>query len=79
MTQAELAEKAGLSRWWVNEFESGHPRAELHLVMNVLDALELSIDITPIETAPDELLIVDADGHTRVNIRKHLEKYLMQL
>jgi HTH-type transcriptional regulator / antitoxin HipB len=47
LTQATLAERAGVSRWWVTEFESGRSRAELGLVMRLLDALELDLELTP--------------------------------
>ena len=42
LTQARLAEKAGVSRLFVIELEGGHPRAELGKVLSVLDALEIN-------------------------------------
>jgi transcriptional regulator with XRE-family HTH domain len=47
LSQAALAGRARVSRWWVTEFESGRSRAELGLVMRLLDALELDVDLTP--------------------------------
>lgn len=47
LTQAALAERAGVSRWWVTTFESGKARAELDPVLRVLDALGLEIEILP--------------------------------
>lgn len=45
LTQAALAERAGVSRKWVYDFEGGKPRAELRLLLRVLDALDLALDI----------------------------------
>ncbi|MEW6581692.1 MAG: helix-turn-helix domain-containing protein [Actinomycetota bacterium] len=50
LTQAQLAERAGVSRWWVGGIEAGRARAELALVLRVLDALELRLMITPRES-----------------------------
>ena len=43
LSQADVARLAGVSRQWVNEFESGKPTAELRLVIRLLDALRLSL------------------------------------
>ena len=40
ISQAALAERAGISRKWVYEFESGKPTAELGLLLRVLDILD---------------------------------------
>jgi HTH-type transcriptional regulator/antitoxin HipB len=45
LSQAELAERASVSRKWIYEFEAGKPRAEFGLVIRVLETLGLSIDI----------------------------------
>jgi HTH-type transcriptional regulator / antitoxin HipB len=45
--QAQLAERAGVSRKWIYEFERGKPTAELGLLLRVLDALDLRLDIRP--------------------------------
>jgi y4mF family transcriptional regulator len=47
MSQDELASRAGVSRKWVVEFESGKPSAEFALVIRVLDALGLVIELGP--------------------------------
>ena len=47
MNQAELAERAGVSRKWIYEFEAGKPTAELGLFLRVLDELELVLDLVP--------------------------------
>ena len=45
LSQTELAERAGVSRKWIYEFEAGKPRAEFGLVIRVLEALDLSLDL----------------------------------
>ena len=45
LSQAELAERAGVSRKWIYEFEATKPRAELGLVLGVLGELGISIVI----------------------------------
>ncbi|WP_164194499.1 helix-turn-helix transcriptional regulator [Stenotrophomonas geniculata] len=41
--QAGLAERAGVSRQWIIEIEKGKPRAEMHLVLRVMNALGLRL------------------------------------
>jgi len=56
LTQAALAERTGISRKWIYQFESGKPTAELGLVLRVLEALglifELTTEATPAYTSP---------------------------
>ncbi len=47
MTQAQLGEKIGASRFWVAEFERGKSRAELGLTLKALRALELVLTVEP--------------------------------
>jgi HTH-type transcriptional regulator/antitoxin HipB len=47
MSQAALAERTGVSRKWIYEFEAGKPTAELGLLLRVLDALGLSLELAP--------------------------------
>jgi HTH-type transcriptional regulator / antitoxin HipB len=42
--QASLANEIGVSRQWLIELEHGHPRAELGLVLRVIDALGINLD-----------------------------------
>ncbi len=42
LTQAVLAERAGVSRLFVIELEAGHPRAELGKTISVLDVLGMN-------------------------------------
>jgi y4mF family transcriptional regulator len=44
--QAELAERAGVSRKWIYEFEAGKPAAEFGLLLRALDALGLDLELT---------------------------------
>jgi len=51
MTQAQLGEKIGASRFWVAEFERGKSRAELGLTLKALRALELVLTVEPKDLA----------------------------
>jgi y4mF family transcriptional regulator len=46
-SQTQLAERAGVSRKWIYEFEAGKPTGELGLLLRVLDALGLDLQLTP--------------------------------
>ena len=48
LTQAQLAEKADVSRQFVIEIEAGHPRAEVGKVFALLAALGLSPQAIPV-------------------------------
>jgi transcriptional regulator with XRE-family HTH domain len=61
MSQAELADRAGVSRKWIYEFEAGKPAAELGLLLRVLDELGLAMDLVPRPT-PDVEGAVDLDA-----------------
>ncbi len=66
MSQATLAAKAGVSRPWLSQLETGKRTTELGLVLTVLGALGLAIDITaapptsPSEVDLDHLLTGDS-------------------
>ncbi|GAA1091956.1 helix-turn-helix transcriptional regulator [Tsukamurella spumae] len=47
MTQAHLAERAGVSRHVIGRIERGHPLAEVGIVLALIDALNLTITVTP--------------------------------
>lgn len=51
MTQAELGEKVGASRYWVAELERGNSGAELGRTLKALRALKLMLTIEPKEAA----------------------------
>ncbi len=48
LSQQSLAERAGVSRKWLSEFERGNPNAQLRLVLAVLDALQISLTAHPL-------------------------------
>jgi HTH-type transcriptional regulator / antitoxin HipB len=45
LTQADLALRAGVSRRWIYQFESGKPTAALGHVLRVLDELGLQVEV----------------------------------
>jgi HTH-type transcriptional regulator/antitoxin HipB len=55
LSQSSLAERAGVSRRWLIEFENGKATAELGLVVKVIDALNLMIEIGPAPTPEFDL------------------------
>jgi HTH-type transcriptional regulator/antitoxin HipB len=64
LTQAELAARAGVSRPWVSEVETGKPTAELGKVLRLLDALGLILELVPsgpgVDDAPTPSVDLDA-------------------
>lgn len=50
--QARLAHEIGVSRQWVIDMEKGKPRAELHLVLRALKALDLRLSLDDGQTRP---------------------------
>ncbi len=75
LSQAALAQRAGVSRKWVYEFEAGKPTAELGLVLRIFDALGMDMvlaerdesqttsDVSDATVALDKVL----DKHGRQN------------
>lgn len=51
--QAELAERIGVSRLWVNQIEGGKPGAKLGLVLQALNTLGLTVRIA-MPSLPEE-------------------------
>ena len=49
--QRTLADRIGVSRLWVIEFERGKARAEIGLVLRALLALDLQLDVAPERSA----------------------------
>ncbi|MCY3805984.1 MAG: helix-turn-helix transcriptional regulator [bacterium] len=47
LTQAEVAERAGVSRVWLSQMENGKPTVELGKVLRVLDVLGHGVDVRP--------------------------------
>ncbi|HEY0618486.1 MAG TPA: helix-turn-helix domain-containing protein [Kribbella sp.] len=61
LSQAEVAEAAGVSRPWLAEFEAGKPTVELARVLSVLEALEFSLDLRGPHETPGETPGTQAD------------------
>lgn len=47
LSQAELAQRVGVSRQWVVELEGGKQRAEVGLVLRALAAMDLHVSVSP--------------------------------
>ena len=47
LSQTELGQRIGASRFWVAQFEKGKPSAELGLALKAMDALGLTVHIEP--------------------------------
>jgi HTH-type transcriptional regulator/antitoxin HipB len=59
MTQEDLANRAGVSRKWISEAESGKTGLRLSTVLQLLDALDVDLVLSPRNAGPvdlDELL-----------------------
>ncbi|HBQ12962.1 MAG TPA: transcriptional regulator [Myxococcales bacterium] len=54
LSQQQLAAKVGVSRQWIVQVESGKPRAEVGLLLRVLNALDLVLRVEP--RAEDSIL-----------------------
>ena len=69
ISQTGLAERAGVSRRWLNEFEQGKATVELHLVFHLLKALGLAISLTPADPAsgPDSPQGSGKEGESKNN------------
>lgn len=68
MTQRDLALAAGVSRRWIVDLEAGKPRAEIGLVLAVLDALAVPLMAdTPAPVSSGDASVpaspVDLDEH----------------
>jgi len=70
MTQSDLAVAAGVSRRWIVDLEAGKPRAELGLVLAVLETLGTPLTVeapeppSPGDSAPPSAAL-DLDEHLR--------------
>ena len=74
VSQAQLAEKAGVGRQWLVAVEKGHARAELGKVAEVLDALGLQLTIgrrlPPPDAARTWLTAADTAGAIREELAR---------
>jgi HTH-type transcriptional regulator / antitoxin HipB len=63
LSQAELAQRAGVSRKWISEFEAGKATAEFGLVLRVLEELGMVLWVADEEAAPPRVVPrVDLDA-----------------
>ncbi|MFK7985525.1 MAG: helix-turn-helix domain-containing protein [Sandaracinaceae bacterium] len=53
LSQAQVAKKVGVSRQWIVEVEGGKQRAEVGLLLRLLNALDL---VMRVEARPDDPL-----------------------
>jgi y4mF family transcriptional regulator len=74
LTQSELAERAGVSRDWVNSFERGKRTVELALVLRVFDALGVGMELMQTQ-APEAMAGAD---DAKPGLDDILDKYLNQ-
>lgn len=68
LTQTQLADRIGSSRFWVAAFEKGKPSAEFGLALKAIQALGLSIRIAPHAdfeqaSAAPSVPLADRSGH----------------
>lgn len=73
LNQQDLADRLGVSRWWVNEFEQGKTTARLDLVLRALNELQITLtaypndelpEATPASPTPDNSIDIDAIADT---------------
>ncbi|MEX1141806.1 MAG: helix-turn-helix domain-containing protein [Thermoleophilaceae bacterium] len=61
LSQAELADRARVSRQWVSAFENGKPTTEIGLAIRLLDSLGLHLTVMEDASAPSPTA-VDLDA-----------------
>lgn len=54
LTQADLADRARVSRGWLIRLEGGHGTAEMDTVFRVITALGLTVTLTQGQDTPDD-------------------------
>ena len=75
LSQESLARSAGTSRKWLSEFERGTTTAvELPLVLRVLAALDLAVDVRPIQSSATHLL-AGSDQGSELDLDEVLSTY----
>jgi HTH-type transcriptional regulator / antitoxin HipB len=64
LSQQELAARAKVSRQWISAFEQGRRGSELHLVVSLLEALDLrlTVEVDDAEAASPATDAIDLDA-----------------
>ena len=62
-TQAGMAERVGVSRKWVSDFETGKTSADLAIVLRLLEILDLPLDVGGAPSAASETVDLDEVLH----------------
>jgi HTH-type transcriptional regulator / antitoxin HipB len=60
LSQGELADRIGVSRKWIYDFEAGKPTAQFGIVLRVLDDLGLVLEIHATRPPGDDTVDLDA-------------------
>jgi HTH-type transcriptional regulator / antitoxin HipB len=68
-TQAELADRAGVSRSWLIALEAGRPKAGIGLILQVLDALDVALDVA------DTTDVEHGESVPPIDLDTHLDRY----
>jgi HTH-type transcriptional regulator/antitoxin HipB len=64
ISQEEIARRIGVSRRWVWQIEAGKATAELGLVLRLIQALDLAVDLRPVDAADHvDGAPIDLDAH----------------
>jgi len=69
-TQAETARRAGVSRKWLSDFETGKATVDLAAVLRLVDVLDVILD-AGFGSAP-----ATPPGQGPVDLDEHLDRYL---
>ncbi|HEV7687211.1 MAG TPA: helix-turn-helix domain-containing protein [Acidimicrobiia bacterium] len=72
-TQAETAGRAGVSRKWLSDFETGKATVDLAAVLRLLDVLEVALDAG---AGPAPTNRPGGGGGGPVDLDDHLDRYL---
>lgn len=74
LSQAELARRIGVSRYWIMELERGNTGAEIGLVFKALAALKLDVDVRTAGGAPGRSSVADEGDEWTPDLAAILER-----
>lgn len=69
LTQAELAARVGVSRLWVNQVESGHGGAAVAKVLQLLSALDMTVNLDLVPRDGTAGVVVKRQSPRRATVR----------